>query len=145
MGVAEAVRAYGFCRQSPLTSQASLDITRISTARGVSSGLHHLTIPSFAAMKEAFLRVGIVSMSWVSLIGLVAAFCTTAAYVPQVLHIWRTRSTQDISLGMFSVMTLGVALWIVYGVAIVSLPVIIANGATLILAGAILVLKLKHG
>lgn len=96
-------------------------------------------------MSGASQRVGIVSMSWVSLVGLVAAFCTTAAYVPQVLHIWRTRSTQDISLGMFSVMTLGVALWIVYGVAIGSMPVIVANGATLVLAGTILVLKLKHG
>jgi len=84
-------------------------------------------------------------MSLVSVIGLVAAFCTTAAYVPQVLRIWKTRSTQDISLGMFALMNFGVACWIVYGIAIASAPVIIANGATLVLAGAILVLKLKHG
>ncbi len=81
----------------------------------------------------------------VSAVGLVAAFCTTVAYVPQVLRIWRTRSTQDISLGMFAVMTIGVALWIVYGVAIGSMPVIVANGATLVLAATILVLKLRGG
>lgn len=84
-------------------------------------------------------------MDVVSLIGLMAAFCTTAAYVPQVLRIWKTRSTADISLGMFALMNLGVALWIVYGVAIASMPVIVANGATLVLAGVILGLKLRHG
>lgn len=84
-------------------------------------------------------------MSWVSVIGLVAAFCTTAAYIPQVLRIWKTRSTADISLGMFALMNFGVALWMVYGICIGAMPVIVANGATLVLAGAILVLKIKHG
>ncbi|GAA0528488.1 MtN3 and saliva related transmembrane protein [Rhizomicrobium palustre] len=81
----------------------------------------------------------------ISAVGLVAAFCTTLAYVPQVWRIWKTRSTADISLGMFALMNFGVALWLVYGIAIGSWPVAIANGATLVLAGAILVLKLKHG
>jgi Uncharacterized conserved protein len=84
-------------------------------------------------------------MSLISVLGLVAAFCTTAAYVPQVWRIWKTRSTADISLGMFCLMNFGVALWIVYGLAIGSMPVVAANGATLVLAGAILILKLKHG
>ncbi len=83
--------------------------------------------------------------SLISIIGFAAAFCTTAAYLPQVIRTWRTRSTADISLGMFSVMTLGVALWLVYGIAIGSLPVIAANAVTLFLAATILILKLRHG
>ncbi len=80
-----------------------------------------------------------------SLIGFAAAFCTTAAYVPQVWRIWRTRSTQDISLLMFAVMTLGVILWLIYGILLSSAPVILANGTTLVLAVTILVLKLRGG
>lgn len=83
--------------------------------------------------------------SLLSLIGYTAAFCTTAAYVPQVWRIWRTRSTQDISLGMFVVMTLGLILWLIYGIALGSAPIIVANGATLVLATTILVLKLRGG
>ncbi len=81
----------------------------------------------------------------ISLIGYTAAICTTAAYLPQVMRAWRTKSTADISLGMFSLMSLGVALWIVYGISIGSVPVIAANGVTLVLTSAILFLKLRHG
>jgi MtN3 and saliva related transmembrane protein len=84
-------------------------------------------------------------MSVVTLIGLVAAFCTTLAYAPQALKTWRTRQTRDISLGMFALMVTGVALWLVYGVLIEDLPLILANFVTLSLAGTILVLKLRHG
>jgi MtN3 and saliva related transmembrane protein len=84
-------------------------------------------------------------MGLFSLIGLAAAFCTTVAYVPQVLRIWKTRSTQDISLGMYLVMSLGLVLWLTYGISIGSLPVILANGATLVLTSIILVLKLREG
>jgi MtN3 and saliva related transmembrane protein len=78
-------------------------------------------------------------------VGLAAAFCTTTAFVPQVVKTWRTRSTQDISLGMFSLMTLGILLWLVYGVFIGDLPLIIANLVTLVLAATILVFKLRYG
>jgi MtN3 and saliva related transmembrane protein len=80
-----------------------------------------------------------------SLIGFAAAFCTTAAYVPQVWRIWRTRSTADISLGMFVVMNIGVLLWLIYGIAINSAPVIACNGTTLVLASTILILKIRGG
>lgn len=83
--------------------------------------------------------------SLISFFGFAAAFCTTAAYIPQVVRIWRTRSTQDISLGMFLVMTLGLVFWLIYGFSIGSLPVIVCNGATLVMTGTILVLKLRHG
>lgn len=83
--------------------------------------------------------------SLIEWVGLAAAFCTTVAYVPQVLRVWRTRSTKDISLGTFSVLSFGIVLWVVYGIAIGSLPVTLANVATLLLTGAILALKLRHG
>ena len=78
-----------------------------------------------------------------STIGFVAAILTTVSFVPQVLKVWRTRSAKDISLGMYSLFTLGIATWLVYGVLIDSWPVILANIATLILAGSVLVMKLK--
>jgi MtN3 and saliva related transmembrane protein len=79
------------------------------------------------------------------LFGYIAAFCTTAAYVPQVFRIVRTRSTRDISLGMFLLMNFGLVCWLVYGFAVGSWPVIAANGATLVMTITILVFKLKHG
>ncbi len=83
------------------------------------------------------------SDSVISLFGFAAAFCTTAAYVPQVVRIWRTRSTRDISLGMFVIMTTGVALWLVYGLLIHDVPLVAANGTTLVLSLTILVMKLR--
>ncbi len=76
-------------------------------------------------------------------IGLVAGTFTTAAFVPQVIKTWRTRSTEDISLAMFAIFALGVLLWLVYGIYIDSLPIVIANTITLVLAGTIVVLKLR--
>jgi MtN3 and saliva related transmembrane protein len=84
-------------------------------------------------------------MSAVTLIGFLAAFCTTLAYAPQAIKTWRTRSTADISLGMFSLMVVGIVFWLIYGLLIEDLPLILANVVTLSLAGTILVLKLRHG
>ena len=81
-------------------------------------------------------------MQAIDLLGLAAGTLTTCAFIPQVLRTWRTRSAQDISLVMFLLFSLGVALWIVYGVVIQSTPVIVANGVTFVLALAILVMKL---
>lgn len=78
-------------------------------------------------------------------LGYVAAFCTTVAFVPQAWLVYRTRQTHDLSLGMFLLFTLGVALWLVYGVLIASTPIIIGNGITLVLAAVVLWLKLRHG
>ena len=75
-------------------------------------------------------------------IGLVAGVLTTLAFVPQVIRVWRTRSARDLSLASFAIFTAGVALWLLYGVAIDALPVIVANAVTLVLAAAILVMKL---
>ena len=84
-------------------------------------------------------------MSALTLLGLVAGCCTTLAFLPQVVKTWKTRSTGDISLGMFLVLVLGVALWLIYGALLGDLPLIAANGVTLVLAGIILVFKLRHG
>lgn len=78
-----------------------------------------------------------------STIGFIAAILTTVSFVPQVLKVWRTRSAKDISLGMYSLFTLGIAIWLLYGVLIDSWPVILANLVTLMLAGSVLVMKLK--
>lgn len=78
-------------------------------------------------------------------IGGTAASLTTAAFIPQAWKIWRTRHTADISLNMYILFTLGVALWLVYGILLESWPIIIANGVTLLLASAVLAMKLKFG
>jgi MtN3 and saliva related transmembrane protein len=76
-------------------------------------------------------------------IGYAAAACTTFAFLPQVVHVWRTHSAHDISLFMYMVMVAGVALWIVYGLYIHSLPLVAANTVTLLLAGAVLAGKIR--
>ena len=76
-------------------------------------------------------------------IGSVAAFCTTIAFVPQVIQSWRTRDLSGISLPMYAIFTLGVALWLIYGLLNHDWPVIIANAITVFLAGVVLLLKLK--
>lgn len=80
-----------------------------------------------------------------SIIGFTAAILTTVAFVPQITKIWRTRSAKDVSLGMYSLFTIGVMLWLVYGILIDSWPIILANCVTLLLAGAVLVMKVKFG
>lgn len=76
-------------------------------------------------------------------IGLVAASLTTLSFVPQALHTLRTRDVSGISLGMYSAFTLGVALWLVYGLILGAWPVIIANVLTLALASSILAMRLR--
>lgn len=79
------------------------------------------------------------------LIGYAAAALTTASFVPQTLKSWRTRDLSGISLGMYSLFTLGVGLWLAYGLALDSWPIVAANAITLTLAGTVLALKLRHG
>lgn len=79
------------------------------------------------------------------LIGYIAAFCTTIAFVPQAMTVWKTGSTRDLSLAMFLIFTVGVSLWLVYGVMLGSWPITLANIFTLVLAGYILFMKLTEG
>lgn len=77
--------------------------------------------------------------------GYVAAALTTAAFVPQALKTLRSRNTRDISLSMYVVFTVGVGFWLGYGLVLESWPMIACNSVTLVLAGAILGMKLRYG
>jgi len=78
------------------------------------------------------------------LVGYLAAILTTASFVPQAWHTFRTRDVRGISLGMYSAFTAGVACWLLYGVLLQAWPIVIANCVTLALALAILVMKLRY-
>ncbi len=84
-------------------------------------------------------------MPLVECIGSLAATLTTVSFIPQVWQVWRTRHTKDISLAMYASFTLGVALWLGYGILLQAWPIIIANSITLLLAGTVLALKLRFG
>jgi MtN3 and saliva related transmembrane protein len=80
----------------------------------------------------------------IDLVGFAAGILTTIAFIPQVWHSWQTRDLSGVSLRMYGLFTLGVSLWLIYGVAMRSLPITIANAVTLLLAGLVLSLKLRH-
>jgi len=84
-------------------------------------------------------------MTFITLIGFVAAFCTTWAFLPQVIKTIKTRDTSAISLGMYIVFIIGLILWLIYGLFRMDIPIIAANVITLILCSIVLILKLKHG
>ena len=77
------------------------------------------------------------------IVGYCAAALTTASFVPQAWHTFKTRDVRGISLGMYSTFTVGVACWLAYGVLLGAWPIVIANCITLALAAAILVMKLR--
>jgi MtN3 and saliva related transmembrane protein len=83
-------------------------------------------------------------LSFQSLIGLVAAFCTTASYVPQVRKCWQTKSTGDLSLKMILLLASGIALWIVYGVLRRDLVIIGANALSLLFLSFLLFFKVHE-
>ena len=83
-------------------------------------------------------------MNTVDFIGFAAGTLTTISFLPQVVKIWRTRSADDLSMGMFALFGSGVFLWLVYGLALGSLPVIVANAITFALALAIVALKVRY-
>ena len=82
---------------------------------------------------------------YVEVIGLVAGACTTIAYLPQLIKVVKTGSTKDISLLMYTILCTGLMLWTIYGIAIHSISLVLANAFTLILACGILRLKIKEG
>jgi MtN3 and saliva related transmembrane protein len=86
----------------------------------------------------------ILMQSGVEVLGYAAAFCTTVAFVPQLVRVVRRRSARDVSLPTFLLFSIGVFLWLLYGLDIGSKPVIASNGLTLILSVAILILKLRY-
>ena len=82
-------------------------------------------------------------MNTTTMVGFFAGFLTTISFLPQVVKTWKTRSASDLSLGMFSVFSVGVLFWLVYGFLMQEPPMILWNSVTLIFVLAILVMKLK--
>ena len=87
----------------------------------------------------------IVNAKWVDIVGSLAAILTTISFFPQAWHSFKTRDVSGVSLGMYSVFTVGVALWLVYGLLLRAWPIVVANVITLGLAMAILGMKLVFG
>ena len=83
-------------------------------------------------------------MTIATIIGLMAAFCTTLSFLPQAIHTIKTKNTSGISLLMYSIFTIGTFLWLAFGIMTNNLPVILANCITAILALVILGYKLKY-
>ena len=81
------------------------------------------------------------SFTSMDVLGLFAGTLTTIAFVPQLIKVWRSKSAQDISYGMFTLFVTGIVLWEIYGWGIHSFPVILFNVITFVLGSAILVLK----
>ena len=75
-------------------------------------------------------------------LGYIAGFFTTIAFLPQVIKVWKTKSTKDISIWMFLIFNLGVFLWLIYGILIKNYALIFANTITLTLSLSILVAKI---
>lgn len=81
----------------------------------------------------------------IDLLGTVAGVLTTFAYAPQVYRCWVTKSVGDVSLTMYAVMCAGISLWLAYGLLIGSLPLVLANSASLLLTTTIIALRLRYG
>ena len=84
------------------------------------------------------------TMTMQGLLGLLAAFCTTSSFLPQAIKVIRTKNTDSLSLVMYLVFTVGVGLWLVYGLLKNDLAIVIANFVTIILASMILFVKIKN-
>lgn len=78
------------------------------------------------------------------IIGIMAGTLTTIAFLPQVIKIYKTKNTKDLSIATFCIFSLGVLLWLVYGLMLKELPIIIANSITFILILLIVMMKFKY-
>ena len=87
----------------------------------------------------------IFTTSWADIVGSLAAILTTVSFFPQAWHSFKTKDVSGVSLGMYSVFTVGVALWLVYGLLLRAWPIVVANVITLGLALAILGMKVVFG
>jgi MtN3 and saliva related transmembrane protein len=83
-------------------------------------------------------------MFHIDIIGYFAALLTTFSFLVQAIQSWRTRNLSGISVGMYSMFTLGVGLWLIYGIVIESWPLIVTNALTFLFALSILLMKLKQ-
>ena len=83
-------------------------------------------------------------MAYADIIGFIGGALTTLALVPQVVKVWKTKRTRDISIWWILTLTVGILLWLVYGILINSPPIIVSNAATLIFALMVLTLKIRY-
>jgi MtN3 and saliva related transmembrane protein len=83
-------------------------------------------------------------MEYVDNLGYLAAFCTTASYLPQALKAIKYRDTKSLSLGMYVLLTVGVSLWLAYGVVKDDYAIMVANAVSAILSLAILIIKIRY-
>jgi len=83
-------------------------------------------------------------MNYITIIGLIAATCTTASFIPQAIKTIQTKDTSGISLRMYSLFSFGTLIWVLYGILSSNIPVSLANGITLVFALIILFYKLKY-
>lgn len=83
-------------------------------------------------------------MGIITILGLAAAACTTISFLPQAIKTIRTKQTNDLSMGMYSVLSMGVFLWLIYGLLIEDLPIILANGITFAFTATILALIIRY-
>jgi MtN3 and saliva related transmembrane protein len=83
-------------------------------------------------------------MSITTIIGYMAAFGTTASFLPQAIKTIQTKNTSGISLSMYTLFTAGTLLWMIYGIMSGSLPVTVANVITFVFASIILVYKIIY-
>jgi MtN3 and saliva related transmembrane protein len=83
-------------------------------------------------------------MNIATIIGLTAGTIVTLSFLPQVIKTWKTKETKDISLIMYIFICTGMILWLIYGILINEIPIIAANGVSLILALTMVFLKVKY-
>ena len=79
-----------------------------------------------------------------TIIGLIAAFCTSLSFVPQAVKVIKTNDTESLSLTMYSLFSFGILMWLIYGILLKDIPMLIANTITLVLALIILIMKIRH-
>jgi MtN3 and saliva related transmembrane protein len=78
-------------------------------------------------------------------IGFLAGILCTVSFLPQVIRAFKTKQTKDLSFATFSIFSLGVALWIVYGILTKQTPIVLTNVTILVLALLLLIMKAKYG
>lgn len=84
-------------------------------------------------------------MKFITILGLIAAFFSTASFLPQALKIWKTKHTKDLSLMTFIMLFVGSILWFTYGLILQDIPISVANGIIIILLIFIMIFKIKYG
>jgi len=82
-------------------------------------------------------------MQAIEILGLVAGTITSITFLPQVVKIWQTRSAKDLSMAMLLLLMLGVVLWLIYGLVIMSASIIYTNSMVLGMSLIMLYFKLK--